>query len=55
MGGGPRPSPSRSVGTGGSEVPTPALDLDNDYNIVENGGVFSQPTYITQTSALMSH
>jgi hypothetical protein len=41
--------------TGGGEVPTPALDLDNDYNIVENGGIFSQPTYITQTSALMSH
>jgi exo-1,4-beta-D-glucosaminidase len=35
--------------TGGGEVPTPALDLDNDYNIVENGGVFIQPTYTTSS------
>ena len=49
--------PRLSARRPGGEVPTPALDLDNDndYNIVENGGVFSQPTYITQTSALMSH
>lgn len=41
--------------TGGGEVPTPVLDLDNDYNVVENGGVFTQPTYTTQTSALIAH
>jgi hypothetical protein len=40
--------------SGGGEVPA-ALDLNNDYNIVENGGVFAQPTFITQTSPVAVH
>ena len=36
--------------TGGGEVTTPEVDTNNDFGTVENGGVFVQPTYVTQTS-----
>ena len=38
------------VAAGGGELATPGIDADNDYNTVENGGVFAQPTYVTRTS-----
>jgi hypothetical protein len=37
--------------SGGGEVPTPQVDTNNDYNSVDNGGVFAQPTYVTQTAS----
>jgi uncharacterized repeat protein (TIGR01451 family) len=33
--------------SGGGEVPAAQLDLDNDYDLVDNGGEFAQQTFIT--------
>jgi hypothetical protein len=33
--------------TGGGEIPAAAIDEDNDYSTYNNGGAFTEPTYIS--------
>lgn len=32
--------------SGGGQIPSAGLDTDNDYNVVSNGGEFTDPTYV---------
>lgn len=33
--------------SGGGEIPAAAIDEDNDYSTDNNGGIFTEPTYVT--------